>query len=62
VSALYKKGFDVIPEILNGTSTWMKKHKFDSIDSFRGKLSKSKVENPAVLERVQFMKLYSEIE
>lgn len=61
-SALYKEGFNVIPEILNGTSAWMKKHKFDSIDSFRGNLSKSNLENPAAIERVQFMKLYSGIE
>jgi dihydroorotate dehydrogenase (fumarate) len=61
-SALYKKGTDVIPEILNGTLSWMAKHKFESVDDFRGKLSKSKLENPAALERVQFMKLYSGIE
>ena len=61
-SALYKEGFDVIPEIINGTSAWMKKHKFDNVGSFRGKLSKSNLENPAAIERVQFMKLYSGIE
>jgi dihydroorotate dehydrogenase (fumarate) len=61
-SALYKEGFDVIPEILRGTSNWMKKHNFDNVDSFRGKLSKSNLENPAAIERVQFMKLYSGIE
>ena len=61
-SALYKEGFDVIPEILKGTAAWMKKHKFDNIDAFRGKLSKSNLENPAAIERVQFMKLYSGIE
>jgi hypothetical protein len=52
----------VIPEILKGTSDWMKKHKFDSVSSFRGKLSKSNLENPAAIERVQFMKLYSGVE
>lgn len=61
-SALYKKGLDVIPEILEGTIKWMAKHKFESVDDFRGKLSKAKLENPAALERVQFMKLYSGIE
>ena len=61
-SALYKKGFDVIPEILKGTVEWMRKHEFESIDSFRGKLSQSNLENPAAIERVQFMKLYSGIE
>jgi dihydroorotate dehydrogenase (fumarate) len=61
-SALYKKGLNVIPDILKGTTDWMTKHNFDSVDAFRGKLSKSKLENPAALERVQFMKLYSGIE
>ena len=61
-SALYKEGFDVIPEILAKTGEWMKKHKFEDVASFRGKLSKSNLENPAAIERVQFMKLYSGIE
>ncbi|HZY26003.1 MAG TPA: dihydroorotate dehydrogenase-like protein [Bacteroidales bacterium] len=61
-SALYKEGFNAIPEILKGTSDWMKNHNFDSVDSFRGKLSKTNLENPAAIERVQFMKLYSGIE
>jgi dihydroorotate dehydrogenase (fumarate) len=61
-SALYKEGFDVIPEILEKTSLWMEKHGFDDLSSFRGKLSRSKLENPAAIERVQFMKLYSGIE
>jgi dihydroorotate dehydrogenase (fumarate) len=61
-SALFKEGFKVIPEIISGTEAWMKKNQFDSVDSFRGKLSKSNLENPAAIERVQFMKLYSGIE
>jgi hypothetical protein len=40
----------------------MKKHKFDNVDSFRARLSKSNLENTAAIERVQFMKLYSGIE
>lgn len=61
-SALYREGFDVIPEILNKTGEWMKKHSFETVESFRGKLNKSNLENPAAIERVQFMKLYSGIE
>jgi dihydroorotate dehydrogenase (fumarate) len=61
-SALYKEGLEVIPDILNNTATWMQRHGFQNIDAFRGKLSKSKLENPAAIERVQFMKLYSGIE
>jgi dihydroorotate dehydrogenase (fumarate) len=61
-SALYSEGFDVVPDILNKTSEWMKKHGFSDANAFRGKLSKSNLENPAAIERVQFMKLYSGIE
>ena len=61
-SALYKEGLEVIPKILDNTSSWMKRHEFEKVDSFCGKLSKSKLENPAAIERVQFMKLYSGIE
>jgi dihydroorotate dehydrogenase (fumarate) len=61
-SALYNEGFDVIPNILNNTSSWMKKHGFADIKSFRGIMSRSNLANPAAIERVQFMKLYSGIE
>ena len=60
-SALYKEGFDVIPAILKNTGDWMRRHKFETVDSFRGKLSQANLENPAAIERVQFMKLYSDI-
>jgi len=61
-SALYRSGFDVIPLILNKTEEWMSANKFETIDAFRGKFSKSNIENPAAMERVQFMKYYSGIE
>lgn len=61
-SALYKEGLDIIPEILDKTTSWMQRHHYENIDSFRGKFSKSKMENPAAIERVQFMRLYSGIE
>ena len=61
-SALYRSGFDIIPEILNNTEEWMGAHRYESIDSFRGKFSRTKMENPAAFERVQFMRYYSGIE
>jgi dihydroorotate dehydrogenase (fumarate) len=61
-SALYREGLDVIPGILKNTVEWMREHKFETVDSFRGKLSQENLENPAAIERVQFMKLYSGIE
>jgi dihydroorotate dehydrogenase (fumarate) len=61
-SALYREGFDIIPEILDKTSEWMKEHNFADVNAFRGKLNKTNLENPAAIERVQFMRLYSGIE
>ncbi len=61
-SVFYKHGFNVVPDILLRMNDWMKRHNFNSVDEFRGKLSKSNLENPAAIERVQFMKLYSGIE
>jgi dihydroorotate dehydrogenase (fumarate) len=61
-SALYREGLDIIPEILKNTAEWMKVHEFETVNSFRGKLSQANLENPAAIERVQFMKLYSGIE
>jgi dihydroorotate dehydrogenase (fumarate) len=61
-SVLYKRGLEVIPEFLEKISAWMEKHNFESVNDFKGKLSSRNLENPAALERVQFMKLYSGIE
>jgi dihydroorotate dehydrogenase (fumarate) len=61
-SALYQEGLDVIPEILKNTVEWMKIHKFKTVDSFRARLSQKNLDNPAAIERVQFMKFYSGIE
>jgi dihydroorotate dehydrogenase (fumarate) len=60
-SVLYEKGIDEIKTILDGLNKWMDAHNFKTIEEFRGKLSQINIENPAVLERVQFMKSYAKI-
>ncbi|MHC1708764.1 MAG: dihydroorotate dehydrogenase-like protein [Bacteroidales bacterium] len=60
-SVLYKHGFDSITRILNDLEKWMTAKGYNSLDDFRGKLSQVNLENPAVFERVQFMRLYSKI-
>jgi len=60
-SAMYKNGFPVFTEMIKETEAWMKKHNFKSIDEFRGKLSQNKIENPAAYERVQFIKIFTNI-
>ena len=61
-SVLYKKGFEVIPEMLSAVEEWMHKHNYDKLSDFMGKMSIKKAENPAAYERVQFMKYFSGIE
>ena len=57
-SALYKYGPEHITKMLEDLKIWMEKHKFSSIDQFRGKMSQSKSSNPASYERVQFMRYF----
>jgi len=62
VSAIYNKGPERIQNMLKDIKKWMAHHNFESIDAFRGRLSQSKTINPALFERVQFMKYFSDNE
>ncbi len=55
-SVLYKKGPDYIKEILAGIEKWMQEKNISSLNSVKGKLKASTVDNPFLYERVQFMK------
>jgi len=57
-SALYKNGVEYIGQLHNDLLDWMKRHQFNSISDFRGKMNQSSIENPAAYERVQFMKYF----
>lgn len=61
-SVLYKKGFKQIGIMIEDLENWMIRHAYSVVDDFRGKLSVDKAENPAVFERIQFMKHFSGIE
>jgi dihydroorotate dehydrogenase (fumarate) len=61
VSALYEKGAEHINAILQSLENWMQEKGFTSLEQFRGKASSKNIENPAVFERIQFMKYYSGI-
>jgi dihydroorotate dehydrogenase (fumarate) len=61
-STLYKNGFDRITSIINDLTYWMEKNNLEKLSDFRGKLSHKKSENPAVFQRVQFMKHFAGIE
>ena len=52
---LQKKGAGQIRVILGELEAWMKRHSFDSIASFAGKLSRARSEEPASYERTQYV-------
>lgn len=58
-SAIYQKGAGVITESLEGLSKWMEEQNFHNIAQFKGMLDASKLPNPTIYERHQFMKYYS---
>lgn len=57
-SALYSNGVEYVTVILDELKEWMKKHNFNSISEFKGKMSQVNAPNPAEFERVQFMKYF----
>ncbi len=59
-SVLYQKGTGFIAEILNELSFWMDRKGYSSIDDFRGLLSYDKIPDPAIYERSQFMRFFSD--
>lgn len=59
VSALYRHGPAYIQQMLKELRAWMGAKGFRSLDDFRGKLSQSQSADPALYERVQFMKYFS---
>jgi dihydroorotate dehydrogenase (fumarate) len=61
-SALYRHGISYFEVLNHELSEWMDLHNFATVDDFRGKLSQVKHSDPAVFERVQFMKYFSDKE
>lgn len=60
-STLYKNGIDHLENITKELEEWMDKHAYNNIDEFRGKMSYSKIDDPLIYERSQFMKYFSSI-
>jgi dihydroorotate dehydrogenase (fumarate) len=58
VSALYKNGLNQIQKIRNELEEWMDSKNYNSIDEFRGKLSKNRLRNnPFIYKRAQYVDL-----
>ncbi|MGQ1947986.1 dihydroorotate dehydrogenase-like protein [Geofilum sp. OHC36d9] len=61
-SAVYKNGPEVVTEMVQRLSGWMDENGFKSIEDFRGMMNYRKMKNPALYERAQFMKYFSDRE
>ncbi len=59
VSALFKKGFDVIPEMLNYLEAYLQKNNYQSVREIIGKFSQKNIKNPGYYERAQFMRYFT---
>lgn len=61
VSALYEHGTEHINVLLTGIEKWMEEKGFSSLEQFKGRASSKNAGNPAVFERIQFMKHFAGI-
>ncbi len=61
-STLYRNGISFIGTILDDIESWMKDQSLESIDDFRGLLSRRHSENPEKYERRQYIKALIGIE
>ncbi len=57
-SAFYKNGIDYGDEMISVLQAWMKKNNYKSIEEFRSLMRQHESVNPAVFQRVQFMKYF----
>ncbi len=62
VSSIYKNGNTQINTVLKELENWMSEKNYNSLEEFRGLMSYKNVKNPAVYERIQFMKYYGGVE
>jgi dihydroorotate dehydrogenase (fumarate) len=56
-SALLEKGTGHVKTLLDGLSSWLDKHQYDSVSRIRGIMSHEKSAEPAALERANYMKI-----
>ena len=61
-STLYLNGLERIGTMLEDLESWMEKHGFDSVDDFRGRLSRMQSDNAELYERLQYIKALVGIE
>jgi dihydroorotate dehydrogenase (fumarate) len=58
VSCLYKNGPGYINKLLDAVEEWMTRKRFESLSDFRGRMSQDQTKDPAIYDRVQFMRYF----
>ena len=58
-SAVYTHGAEIISQVLTCVEEWMHQAHYQSLSQFQGKLNYANIPNPAMYERSQFMKYFS---
>ncbi|UCD99918.1 MAG: dihydroorotate dehydrogenase-like protein [Chloroflexota bacterium] len=58
-STFLKYGIDHGTEILEGISSWMEEHEYESITQMKGSMSQQSVAEPAAFERANYIKVLS---
>ncbi len=61
-SAVYLHKHEVIGTMLHGLEDWMSEHGFESIESFRGRVSRFHSGRPEMFERSQYIKAFVDAE
>ena len=60
-SVIYQHGPQVILELIEEMENWMRENNYMYLNQLKGKLASKKVSNPAVFERIQFMRYFGGI-
>ncbi len=60
-SVLYRNGLEYLPQMIDRVESWMTSANYKSIDEFRGLMSYGNIDDPAIYERAQFMKYFSNL-
>ncbi len=60
VSTIYKNGVGIIKQMLKKLTDYMTENEFYSIEQMKGLLSQKNISDPAMYERVQFMRYFSD--
>ncbi len=61
-SVLYKKGLSVISDFNKDLAAFLEKNNLESPEQMRGRLNYSNIKDPAMYERVQFLKTFGNME